>query len=210
MPSLLLHTLVFCPNCGKEVPPEATFCASCGHSLRAQQQIPAQVPYAPQQAPKKSHLKRNILIVIGVIFLLIIVAGLASYSPTPTGNPNQIASFAITGDRTRGFTAFFWLRDAQQHNVVSDGMVSLTIYDGTNKIVYSNSFQMHASDFGEYQNVVFGGTVWGHQWSISPSQVSPSAPNALGLTYGSAKLTFTTPAGTALAYIDSFVNLGSS
>ena len=200
--------MAFCPNCGKEVPPEATFCPSCGHNLQTRQPIPPQV--APQQPPKKSHLKRNILIVIGVIFLLILVAGLASYSPTPTGNPNQIAGFTVTGDRTQGYTVFFWLRNAQQQDVVSDGIVSLTIYDSNNNTVHFNSLQLHTSDFAEYQFVLTGGKVWGYQWSISSSQVSPSTPSIFGMNYGSAKLTFTTPSGTTLTDIDSFVDLGTS
>jgi len=164
----------------------------------------------PSAVVKKSHKRRNILIVIGVLILVLLIIGISFSEQPPVGTPNQIGAFSITGDRTKGFTAFFWMKDIQQTNVVSAGTVFLTIYDNRNNTVYANTFQLSSSDFGKYRYVLTGGTVWGYQWSIDPSQVKPSVADVLGVNVGSAKLTFTTATGLSLSAIDAFVNLASA
>ncbi len=51
----------FCPNCGKENPAGATFCAGCGASLAAQQGAPMPTQTAPAAAGAKSKMAAGLL-----------------------------------------------------------------------------------------------------------------------------------------------------
>jgi len=74
--------MAFCPNCGKEVSPEAFACPNCGHPLR--QQRPVQSP-AEVNASKLGSIKTYLLVAfifnilaviafaIGALFFLVLV-----------------------------------------------------------------------------------------------------------------------------------------
>jgi Domain of unknown function (DUF4352)/zinc-ribbon domain len=76
----------FCSKCGKEAPPNSTFCMHCGSPLTAP------VPRPTLSAPTRvSHIKRN-MAVIGIIILMVVVlaAGMSSrLSPTTTSSEVQ-------------------------------------------------------------------------------------------------------------------------
>jgi archaellum component FlaF (FlaF/FlaG flagellin family) len=71
--------LPFCTKCGISVPADVKFCTSCGTPIT--QTGAPQVEVSKQQV-KVSHTKRNIIMVVAVLLLLLALAG-AAYKPSP-------------------------------------------------------------------------------------------------------------------------------
>jgi len=60
----------FCPNCGREVSPEAAFCPSCGYNLKSTAAVPS--PAAPAAKPSAPIKHKN----PGVAAVLALILGL--------------------------------------------------------------------------------------------------------------------------------------
>jgi hypothetical protein len=61
--------LSFCPNCGKEVKPEAAFCNSCGHSLRQPSPVKQPSPESGLRS-KKAIIIAVFALVFAILFLI--------------------------------------------------------------------------------------------------------------------------------------------
>lgn len=95
--------LTFCPNCGKEVPLEATFWPTCDFNLQTRQATPAPVPYAPQRVPKKSSFRKTVLVVILVVIVLAVIAGSLGGMQHPTRKGSVTVKVDYTGSWSGGY-----------------------------------------------------------------------------------------------------------
>ncbi len=152
-------------------------------------------------SPKASQARRILLVVLAVVLVAFAVAAvpiLGSYL-RPSGVPSQ-AMFYVYGSRAEGYTASFELYDAGQNSIVSDGTVSLVITDGTDRVVYQSSFDIHRWDFQE-RFALWSSEISGYEyrWEIPSSLVQPGTPDPDGRISGTAKLTFKSSEGVSLS-----------
>jgi len=72
-----------CPRCGKELPPNSTFCTYCGSQLVTP--VPTHRPM-PSLPTKVSHVRRNVAVIgVTVIIILMVAILVASISSGPSG-----------------------------------------------------------------------------------------------------------------------------
>ena len=99
--------------------------------------------------------------------------------------PVYISNFVIM-EEGETLQCRFSLKDANQAYTRAAGTVSITIFDSTDKIVYSDAHSISTSDFGKYTLVLTGAEFEAHVWTIPISAIDK------GTGYGRAELTFST------------------
>lgn len=81
---------MFCPHCGNKISANANFCPFCGYDLTKRQIVSPPKREQSTSTKNKSHVKRNVVIVLGLL-IIIIICGLfyLNYQNSKVDDSNQ-------------------------------------------------------------------------------------------------------------------------
>ena len=185
-----------CPNCGAEALDRDVFCRRCGHPIQVAEKNIGLV-WASPEAPKPSHKTRNMAIVAASLLVVSVVLGATIIQPFNSPVPISTIASVVKGDRTRGYTASFFLLNTDGHIVASSGNVSITIMDYGLKVLYRSTFHLDLTGFNvENHTISSNGQVTsgpGYLWRIPSSSLAPASE--IGGSLGRASVSFVTTAG---------------
>jgi len=159
----------------------------------------------PMVSKKKSHTKRNIGIIVGVIFVVLLLVSLGAAAFPQVGNPVTFGVFSVTGSDSNGYKVAIGLQDAKVQFVATTGTLTLIFYDGSGNSLFTKTYQITPDNFSTYQYVLTGGQFEGVVWFV-PSNSFPNQSSGLS-QFGSAKITFSGSTGNTFSDTDTLVDL---
>ena len=102
-------------------------------------------------------------------------------------NISRIDNFYVLGNpEDDKYVIRYTLMSPNQVQISEDGTVSITIFDDTEEILYSNEFSVKKNNFGKFNLVLTGQEFLAHAWEISTSDLK----KGIGM-FGTATLVFT-------------------
>lgn len=121
--------------------------------------------------------------------------------PTPTDKTPEWISNYVVYKNGNYIEARFCLLDENKDPTSSQGTLSVTIKDETQKIVYSGSKIVNKADYAWYTKTLTGEKIYAYVWQIPYSSLQK------GIGYGNATMRFTLPTSIYFQVYDDMVTI---
>lgn len=189
--------MVYCRNCGQSLPTEnAKFCSNCGNATNGSDNANTTPNYISKK--KGSSKKKIVGVVVGIVvaFFVIIAIAAASVPPgtlhqTDPENIQGISQFVVL-EQGSNIAARFSLNTPENVYATSDASVQFRIVSGSGTELYSQNFDIKASDFAQYELRLTGQPLIAYAWFLD---APPSRFESSSLDLPEAFITVTLPNG---------------
>lgn len=149
--------------------------------------------------------KKLIAIGITLVFLVVGLSGCAT-TQVPTSSKSAV-NINIFASVTEGelIRFYFTLEDIDGINTISDGSLTMNIYDDEDAVLYTQQLKVKASEFKDYGYVITGTPIGkAYEWRVPVEDIKKGS-SFIG--FGKAILTFVTSEGKTLNAEDNLVQI---